>query len=162
KNGPLAGFRVLDLGMVVAGSMVGTILAEFGADVIKVEPPAGDTTRRGGVTFLGYNKWKRGIVMDLRQPRALELFSELVRGADIVSDNYRPGVPERLGISYEQLCRIKPDIISASITAYGGVGPLGMEGGYDPVVQIGSGQSLAQGGPCPVNFTHPFHDVPTA
>ena len=162
-EGPLAGFRVLDLGMVIAGSFGGTLLAELGADVIKVEPPGGDSLRAFAPTWLGYNKGKRGVVIDLHQAEGREALLRLVGTADAVIDNYRPGVLERLGIDYASLRAAKPDIICISVTGYGEAGPLRSEPGFDPVLQSGSGMMLAQGGASgPTFLTLPVTDTPTA
>ena len=96
---PLAGVKVLDLGMVIAGAYAGTILAYFGADVVKIETASGDPFRSYRTGFCVYNRGKRGLVLDLKHPDAKEMFLELVAQADVVLDNSRLGVRERLGIS---------------------------------------------------------------
>jgi crotonobetainyl-CoA:carnitine CoA-transferase CaiB-like acyl-CoA transferase len=161
-KGPLEGLRILDLGVVIAGTFPGTLLGELGADDIKVEPPGGDSLRNFAPTFLGYNKGKRSMAVDLQKPGGREVFHRLVREADIVFDNYRPGVLERLGLDYETLRAIKPDIICVSVTANGETGPLRDEPGFDPVFQAGSGMMLAQGGGEPCFITTPVTDTPTA
>ena len=163
SDGPLAGLRVLDLGMVIAGSFGGSLFAELGADVVKVEPPTGDSLRAFAPTWLGYNKGKRGVVIDLQRPEGREVFLRLVMTADVVIDNYRPGVLGRLGIDYDSLRQAKPDIIAVSVTGYGDAGPLRLEPGFDPVLQSGSGMMLAQGGVSgPAFLTLPVTDTPTA
>lgn len=144
---PLDGVRVLDLGVVIAGAYAGSILAGLGADVVKVETPSGDPFRSYGPTFSSYNRGKRSLVLDLKKADAKALFLELVARADVVLDNYRLGVRERLGITYEDLCAVNPQIISLSITGYGTVGPQASEPGYDPLLQAQSGLMHAQGGP---------------
>jgi crotonobetainyl-CoA:carnitine CoA-transferase CaiB-like acyl-CoA transferase len=159
-RGPLAGVRVLDLGAIVAGAYGATLLGDLGADVIKVEPPSGDNLRNLGHTFTGYNLGKRGIVLDLRQDAGREVFYRLARDADLVVDNYRPGVLERLGLDYESLRKVNPAIISVSVTGYGETGPLGNDPGFDPLLQAQSGMMRAQGGDGPpVFFTIPVNDV---
>jgi crotonobetainyl-CoA:carnitine CoA-transferase CaiB-like acyl-CoA transferase len=160
-NGPLEGLRVLDLGAIIAGPFAASLLAELGADVIKVEPPSGDSFRGPG--FAAYNKGQRGIVLDLRDANDKETFLRLVRTADVVIDNYRPGVLGRLGIGYEQLRDVNDGIITLSITGFGDGGPLGNEAGFDPVLQAMSGMMTAQGGDDhPVFFTVPVNDVAAA
>jgi crotonobetainyl-CoA:carnitine CoA-transferase CaiB-like acyl-CoA transferase len=156
--GPLDGQRVLDLGAIIAGPFGASLLGELGADVIKVEPLTGDSFRGPG--FAAYNKGQRGIALDLRHPDGRAAFDDLVRRADIVLDNYRPGVLGRLAIEWEQLVAVNPDIISASITGFGQGGPFGDDAGFDPVLQAMSGMMRAQGGDSdPVFFTVPVNDV---
>jgi crotonobetainyl-CoA:carnitine CoA-transferase CaiB-like acyl-CoA transferase len=160
-DGPLAGVRVIDLGAIIAGPFAGSLLAELGADVVKVEPPAGDSFRGPG--FAAYNKGQRGIVLDLQSEGGRQALLELIRGADVVIDNYRPGVLDRLGISYQHLQSVRPDIITVTITGFGSGGPLGDQPGFDPVLQAMSGMMSAQGGSSdPVFFTVPVNDVTTA
>ena len=99
-SGPLAGVRVLDLGAFIAGTFAPTILANFGADVIKVEGLDGDPFRTYGLGFIGHNRGKRGLAIDLKSPEGREAFFDLVRVSDVVLDNYRVGVRERLSIDY--------------------------------------------------------------
>ncbi|MCW2602092.1 MAG: CoA transferase [Pseudonocardiales bacterium] len=141
--GPLAGIRIIDLGTILAGPFAGSLLAELGADVLKVEPLEGDSFR---VTGFIYNRGMRSIAMDLRNPAGREAFYDLVRGADVVIDNYRGGVLERLRIDYDSLVAINPEVISLSITGYGEGGPLSAEPGFDPILQGMSGMMSAQGG----------------
>src|SRR6202042_3104512 len=115
---PLAGRRVLDLGTIIAGPYVATLLGELGAEVIKVErPPGGDEFRiahggRGGVGFSVYNRDQRSILLDLTDGRGRELFLRLARSADVVVDNYRAGVADRLGIGHQQLPAGRPLVTS--------------------------------------------------
>ena len=143
---PLAGVKVLDLGVVIAGAYASAILASLGADVVKIETPAGDPFRSYGTGFCVYNRGKRAIVLDLKRPEALEVFFEMVAQADVVLDNSRLGVRERLGITYEDLRRVNPRIISLSITGYGTEGPQASLPGFDPLLQAQSGLMQAQGG----------------
>lgn len=158
--GPLAGIRVLDLGTILAGPFAGCLLADLGADVVKVEPPAGDSFRDLGFT---YNRGMRSLSIDLRAPEGHRAFLDLVRGADAVIDNYRPGVLERLGIDHASLARANPGIVTMSITGYGEGGPLSAEPGFDPILQGRSGMMTAQGGSDePVLHTIPVNDVAAA
>lgn len=160
KNGPLAGLRVVDLGVVLAGPYAGTLLAELGADVIKVEIPEGDSFRRHGFPYI---RGQRGIALNLRSDQGLAIFHELARSADVTIENYRPGVADRLGVGYEQLRALKPDIVSMSITAFGGRGPLRDDAGFDTVLQAMSGIMTAQGGTGePVMLTLAVNDTATA
>jgi crotonobetainyl-CoA:carnitine CoA-transferase CaiB-like acyl-CoA transferase len=160
---PLDGVRVLDLGTVIAGAHAGGVLANLGADVIKIEPVEGDPFRSDGGGFCAYNRGKRGLGLDLKQPAAKELFYDLVRQADVVLDNYRFGVRTRLGIDYAKLRAINPRIISCSINAYGDKGPRAALPGFDPLLQAEGGMQQAQGGADePILHTIPVNDVATA
>lgn len=160
-DGPLAGIRVLDLGAIIAGPFAASLLAELGADVIKVEPLGGDSFRGPG--FAAYNKGQRGIALDLQHADGRGAFLRLVATADIVVDNYRPGVLGRLGLRYDDLAAVNPAIVALSVTGFGEGGPLGQEAGFDPVLQAMSGMMSAQGGDGdPVFFTVPVNDVAAA
>jgi crotonobetainyl-CoA:carnitine CoA-transferase CaiB-like acyl-CoA transferase len=159
-SGPLAGVRVLDLGTILAGPFAGTLLAELGADVIKVEAPAGDAFREPGYV---YNRGQRGLAIDLSSPAGQRAFHELVRSADVVLDNARLGVLERLHVDYATLAQINPRIVSLSITGFGVHGLLAAKPGFDPVLQAMSGMMTAQGGDSePVLFSIPVNDVAAA
>jgi crotonobetainyl-CoA:carnitine CoA-transferase CaiB-like acyl-CoA transferase len=164
RSAPLAGVKVLDLGAVIAGPYCGGILAGFGADVIKIEPVEGDSFRSTTAVWGSYNRGKRGMVLDLKKEEARNLFLELAKQADIVLDNYRLGVRERLGIEYKKLKEINPNIISLSISGYGTEGPMASLPGFDPVMQAQSGLQHAQGGEGhePVFYQIPVNDVGTA
>ena len=160
-EGPLAGLRVLDLGAIIAGPFGASLLGELGADVIKVEPPSGDSFRGPG--FAAYNKGQRGIVLDLQREEGRAAFLRLVETADVVVDNYRPGVLGRLRLRYDDLVEVNPAIVTLSVTGFGEGGPLGNEPGFDPVLQAMSGMMTAQGGDAdPVFFTVAVNDVTTA
>jgi crotonobetainyl-CoA:carnitine CoA-transferase CaiB-like acyl-CoA transferase len=160
RPGPLTGTRVLDAGVVLAGPYAGTLLAELGADVVKVEIPDGDSFRRQGFPYI---RGQRGLALDLRAAAGRALFHRLARSADVVIDNYRPGVAQRLGVSYDQVRQIKPDIISMSISAFGDSGPLRDEAGFDTVLQAMSGIMAAQGGDGePVLLTLAVNDTAAA
>ncbi|HEY1750624.1 MAG TPA: CoA transferase, partial [Caulobacteraceae bacterium] len=144
KTGPLAGIRVLDLGTVIAGAYADAILSNLGAEVIKVESADGDPWRDRGVGFTAYNRGKRGLVLDLKQPEGRALFLDLARQADVVLDNYRLGVRDRLGIGHKDVTAVNPRIISASITTYGTHGEETKRPGFDPLLQARSGMMAAQ------------------
>jgi crotonobetainyl-CoA:carnitine CoA-transferase CaiB-like acyl-CoA transferase len=160
RRGPLAGFRILDLGAILAGPFAGTLLADLGADVIKVEVPAGDSWRQRGMPFI---RGQRGLAIDLRAADGLAAFGQLTRSADVVLDNYRAGVLERLKIDYDSLRRLNPDIISVSITGYGHDPAYSAEPAFDALMQAKSGMLVAQGGPAgPVLASVPINDVTSA
>ena len=145
--GPLDGIRVIDLTQMISGPMATMILADQGADVIKVEPPAiGDLTRAMGgrkrgmsPTFAVANRNKRSVVIDLKQPRGLAVLKQLVANADVVVQNFRPGAAERIGVGYDALREIRPDLIYVSISGFGEKGPYVHKRTYDPVIQALSG-----------------------
>lgn len=150
--GPLDGIKVLDLSAYIAGPYGCTLLADQGADVIKVEPPAGDNLRQYPSTlegenraFLGVNRSKRGVVLDLKQPRDHATLLELVREADVLVHNFRPGVPERLGIDHPSLEALNPRLIYCAVTGYGDTGPMAGKAGYDQVLQAMTGMTVLQG-----------------
>jgi crotonobetainyl-CoA:carnitine CoA-transferase CaiB-like acyl-CoA transferase len=153
--GMLTGVMVLELGQVIAGTYGGAILAELGADVIKIEPPRGDTARNPTIAplrgesaiHLFMNRGKKSVCIDLKQPRGLEVFYDLVRQADAVVDNFRPGVMRRLGIDHETLRRHNPDIITVSVTGFGEYGPQRDKAAFDLVVQAYSGHMDITGEP---------------
>lgn len=163
SGGPLAGVRVLNLGTVIAGAYAGTILANLGADVIKIEGPEADPFRSDGAQFLAYNRGVRALGLDLKQPEARDLFLDMVRTADVVIDNYRLGVRERLGIEYAALKTLNPRVISCSINAYGDTGPMAARPGFDPLMQAEGGMMAAQGGDDdPILYTIAVNDIATA
>jgi crotonobetainyl-CoA:carnitine CoA-transferase CaiB-like acyl-CoA transferase len=161
---PLAGVKVLDLGTVIAGAYASCILANFGADVIKIESAEGDPFRPFGPGFTNHNRGKRGLGLNLKDPAGRAAFLDLARTADVVVDNYRLGVRRRLGIDYDVLRALNPRIISASINAYGSTGAEAHLPGFDPLLQARSGMMAAQGGPGeePVFHSVAINDVATA
>jgi crotonobetainyl-CoA:carnitine CoA-transferase CaiB-like acyl-CoA transferase len=160
ERGPLAGYRVLNLGTILAGPYAGALLAELGADVIKVEPPVGDPFRETGFV---YNRGQRGLAIDLSTEAAREAFYALVRTSDVVVDNSRLGVLHRLRIDYERLKHVKSDIVTLSVNGFGEEGPLAPKPGFDPVLQARSGMMAAQGGDSdPVLYTIPINDIAAA
>jgi len=151
-RGPLAGIRVLDLSAYIAGPYGCTLLADQGADVLKIEPPDGDNLRRYPSTleaesraFLGVNRGKRGLAIDLKNPAGLDVLLRLVRTADVLVHNFRPNVPPRLGISFEQLSEVNPRLIYCAVTGYGETGPLKNKAGFDQVLQTMTGMCAMQG-----------------
>ncbi len=151
-RGPLAGIRVLDLSAYIAGPYGCTLLADMGAEVIKIEPPAGDNLRKYPSTleaesraFLGVNRSKQGIAIDLKQPDGLAVLMKLVDGADVLVHNFRPSVPERLGIGFEQLRARRPGLVYCAVTGYGDTGPMKDNAGYDQVLQTFTGICTLQG-----------------
>ncbi|NVM91529.1 CoA transferase [Variovorax sp. SG517] len=150
--GPLSGLRVLDLSAYIAGPYGCSLLADQGAEVIKIEPPAGDNLRKYPSTleaesraFIGVNRSKLGAMLDLKNPEDLAALMELVRGADVLVHNFRPSVPPRLGIAYEQLKAVNPRLIYCAVTGYGETGPLREKAGYDQVLQTMTGMCALQG-----------------
>jgi crotonobetainyl-CoA:carnitine CoA-transferase CaiB-like acyl-CoA transferase len=150
--GPLSGVRVLDLSSYIAGPYGCAMLADQGAAVIKIEPPDGDNLRKYPSTlqdesraFIGVNRGKKGITLDLKQPEQHAVLLKLVREADVLVHNFRPGVPPRLGIDHERLSLINPRLIYCALTGYGETGPLKDKAGYDQVLQTYSGMCDEQG-----------------
>ncbi|MBT4720333.1 MAG: CoA transferase, partial [Rhodospirillaceae bacterium] len=152
--GPLDGFRILDLTAVVSGPYATMILADQGADVIKVEPQArGDFTRSAGnrsgglsASFLNNNRNKRSISIDLKTQDGVELVKRLAMGCDVMVQNFRPGVVERMGIGEDAIRGHAPSIIYVSISGFGETGPYAGKPVYDPLVQALSGLASVQGG----------------
>jgi crotonobetainyl-CoA:carnitine CoA-transferase CaiB-like acyl-CoA transferase len=151
-TGPLSGLRVLDLSAYIAGPYGCTLLADQGAEVIKIEPPAGDNLRKYPSTleaesraFLGVNRSKFGLVLDLKDPVDLQTLLALVRTADVLVHNFRPSVAPRLGIGYEQLAALNPRLIYCAVSGYGDTGPLAEKAGYDQVLQTMTGICTLQG-----------------
>ncbi len=151
-SGPLAGVRVLDLSAYIAGPYGCSLLADQGAQVIKIEPPAGDNLRKYPSTlegesraFVGVNRSKLGVVLDLKEKLDLARLMALVKSADVLVHNFRPSVPKRLGIAYEQLSLINPRLIYCALTGYGDTGPLKDKAGYDQVLQTMTGMCAMQG-----------------
>jgi len=151
--GPLKGFRVIDLTTMVSGPLGTMILADQGADVIKVESLSGDhtrhvATRRGDfpASFLNNNRNKRSIALDLKQPAGLDVIKKLVTDADVFIQNFRPGAIERLGLDYEALKAINPQLVYMSISGFGFEGPYAKKLVFDPLIQSLSGLTTVQAG----------------
>jgi crotonobetainyl-CoA:carnitine CoA-transferase CaiB-like acyl-CoA transferase len=143
---PFTGIRVIDLSAVVSGPMATGLLADQGADVIKVEPPKGDLTRvigpaKGDISalFTSINRGKRSIVLDLKHPEGAQVLRELIAGADVLVENFRPGALARLGFSYDAVATDNPGLIYLSISGFGQSGPYAGYRVYDPVIQAVSG-----------------------
>lgn len=151
----LEGVRVIELCNVAAGPFCGMLLADMGADVIKVENPAGGDTLRSwppisegfSENFASLNRNKRSVTLDLKNPDDVEKFRLLVRTADVLIENNRPGVMKRLGVGFDTLKSINPRLVMASISAYGQTGPRAREGGFDLTVQAMSGIMSITGEP---------------
>lgn len=150
--GPLSGLRVLDLSAYIAGPYGCSLLADQGAEVVKIEPPTGDNLRKYPSTleaesraFVGVNRSKLGVVLDLKDARGLAALMALVRTADVLVHNFRPSVPPRLGMAYEQLKALNPRLIYCAVTGYGETGPLREKAGYDQVLQSMTGMCALQG-----------------
>jgi crotonobetainyl-CoA:carnitine CoA-transferase CaiB-like acyl-CoA transferase len=152
--GPLNGYRIVDLTSMVSGPSATMLLADQGADVVKVEnPQGGDHTRtaanrRGGfsASFLNNNRNKRSIVLDLKAPTGVEVLKRLIAGADVFIQNFRAGVIDRMGFGEAAVRALSPDIIYVSISGFGEQGPFASKPVYDPLVQAVSGLASVQGG----------------
>ncbi len=171
RAGPLAGMRVLELAHVMAGPTCGLMLADLGADVIKVERvPGGDDTRRSvppevngeSAAFLMMNRNKRGIALDLKHPKAREALLRLVAKADVLIENYRHDTMAKLGLGYDALAKINPALIYCEISGFGRTGPYAERGGFDLIAQGMSGlMSITGEGPGrpPVKVGAPVTDI---
>ena len=148
--GALAGIRVIDFSQAIVGPTATMLMADFGADVIKVEPPGGDSSRRWGDSrygdkgqysgpYLSINRNKRSIVLDLKSVGGLDVAKRLVARADVALENYRPGVMQRLGLGYEELSATNPGLVYCSISGFGQTGPEAHRPGYDQLLQAYAG-----------------------
>ena len=154
--GPLEGVRVADFTQIIAGPLSGRILAEMGADVIKIEPLGGepwrltqrftppDSSKPESRTFMVYNRGKRSLPLDLTQPEAQEILSRLVKHIDVVLVNFRPDVAVKLGVDYERLSDINPRLVYCELTAYGRQGPDAHRPGYDMIIQAMTGMIASE------------------
>ena len=149
--GPLAGVRVVDFTAMVSGPLAAAILADQGAEVIKVEPPSGDETRRigrrrNGLTagFFACNRGKRSLCIDLKRPEAAGPVRKLIQSADVLLQNFRPGAMQRLGLGAEAMRALAPKLIYVSISGFGERGPYAHQRVYDPVIQALSGATDIQ------------------
>lgn len=144
---PLTGVRVLDLSRVLAGPYCTMMLADYGADIVKIEPPkVGDDSRAFGpfvgkesAYFMSLNRNKRSMVLNFKNPAEVDLFREMVKHADVVVENYRPGTMEKFGLGYEELKAINPKIIYAACSGFGHSGPYQYKPAYDIIVQAMGG-----------------------
>jgi crotonobetainyl-CoA:carnitine CoA-transferase CaiB-like acyl-CoA transferase len=164
---PLAGVRVVEFCHVAAGPFCGMLLADFGAEVTKVEPPDGDAMRQWppisegfSENFASINRGKRSVALDLKDPASRELARELVLEADVLIENSRPGAMQRLGLGWDWFGPRKPSLIYCSISAYGQDGPRGAEGGFDLTIQAAAGVMSVTGEPdgAPVKSGVPLVD----
>ncbi|MGE0824522.1 MAG: CaiB/BaiF CoA transferase family protein [Candidatus Binatia bacterium] len=164
----LRGVRVLDFTQVMAGPFCSMLLGDLGADVIKIEPPGGDTTRRMGnrqgtesAGFWAVNRNKRGIVLNLKDQRARDIARALAQHADIMVENYRPGVMAAFGLGYNDLRVLNPGLIYASVSGFGSTGPYAQRGGFDLVAQGMSGimSITGEAGMPPVKCGVPITDL---
>ncbi len=153
-GGALEGIRVLELARYQAGPRGGMILSDLGAEVIKIEKLGGEETRKSepvvrglSIYFTVYNRGKKSLCLDMRTERGKEIFASLVPTADIVLQNFRPGVMEAMGFGYERLCELKPDIILGSVSGFGQYGPYRERPAFDPLGQAMSGLMSLTGAP---------------
>ena len=170
EAGPLAGMKVVELAHIMAGPVCGLMLADMGADVIKVEKPDGDDSRRfvppsiqgESAAYMMMNRNKRGIALNLKQPDAVAALRRLLEEADVVIENYRMGTMERLGLGYEELRALNPRLIYCEISGFGRTGPYAQRGGFDLIAQGMSGlMSITGEGPGrpPVKPGAPISDI---
>ena len=171
NQGVLAGVKVLDFTAAMAGPQCTLLLGDFGADVIKVEPVGGDTTRRWGRhrfgehdeftgLFVAMNRNKRGVTLDLKSKEGLRVARTLMREADVIVENFTPGVAERLGIGYQAAVELNPEVIYCSVSGFGQTGPLRGRPGLDMLMQAYAGHMSVTGeegrpsirnGPAPID-----------
>jgi crotonobetainyl-CoA:carnitine CoA-transferase CaiB-like acyl-CoA transferase len=167
--GPLAGYRILELTSTVSGPVAGMILGDQGADIIKIEPPMigdlarfmGDISNGMGAMFSTLNRNKRSLVLDLKHPGDMAIFLQLVPETDVLIENYRPGIVDKLGIDYASLSEINPGLVYASISGYGQSGPYQHRRVYDPLIQATAGTSAEQDGERPTNVRTVIFDKVT-
>jgi crotonobetainyl-CoA:carnitine CoA-transferase CaiB-like acyl-CoA transferase len=169
-TGPLAGMRVLELAQIMAGPTCGMMLADLGADVIKVEKlPGGDDSRGyreprvNGISapFLMMNRNKRGMALNLKDPRGRDILLAMVKDADVLTENFRHGTMEKLGLGYDTLSVVNPGLIYCQISGYGRTGPLAGQGGFDLIAQGYAGLMAVTGEPGrpPVKTGNPVADI---
>ncbi|QJR15324.1 CaiB/BaiF CoA transferase family protein [Usitatibacter palustris] len=169
-SGPLTGIRVVELAQIMAGPTCGMLLADMGAEVIKVEKlPGGDDTRAysrpsiagESAAFMMLNRNKRGIAVNLKKPGGVEVVKKLLATADVVTENYRRGALEKMGLGYEQLRALYPRLIYCAISGYGRTGPYADKGGFDLIAQGFSGLMSITGEPgrSPMKSGSPIADI---
>ena len=146
NTGPLSGFRILDLSRVLSGPAATMLLADQGADVIKVEPLRGDITRHAGMgrdgmtsAFLSINRGKRAICVDLHSSEGIQIVKEIAASCDVLVQNFRPGAADGMGLGFEAIKAVNPTIVYASISGFGETGPYAKKRVYDPIIQALSG-----------------------
>jgi crotonobetainyl-CoA:carnitine CoA-transferase CaiB-like acyl-CoA transferase len=148
-TGPLAGVKVLDLSSVILGPYISQLMADWGAEVIKIEAPSGDTTRNLATAknpgmsamFMNMNRNKRSLVLDLKKPESQEILARLIAESDILVHNYRPRPAKELGLAYDQLCKINPKLITCIAVGYGRGGRYSERPAYDDLIQGISGMA---------------------
>lgn len=167
----LSGIRILDLTQAMAGPFCSMLLADMGADVVKIEPPGrGEMTRQMGfaapkgddsAAFLAINRNKRSVTIDLKNPEGQKLFKDLARGADVIVENFRPGVTERLGVDFATIHSINPRLVYGSISGFGQTGPHSARPGFDLIAQGMAGVMSVTGQPGgePVKSGVPISDL---
>ena len=170
-NGALAGVVVLDFSQVGAGPTCGMLLGDLGADVVKIEAPAGDIGRKLGppwqqgesVVSMSFNRNKRSLAIDLKKPEGPALVRRLAQSADVVLESFRPGVMDRLGIGYEALRERNPRLVFCSVSAYGQTGPWRDKPGVDGIIQAVSGlmSNIGDGDSPPMKVLAPAADMTT-
>lgn len=146
---PLKGIKVADFSQVIAGPACSMLLADMGADVIKIEPLSGDFWRRtvSGAAFLNFNRNKRGIAINLRAKEGHEAIWRIIKDSDVLLENFSPGTMEKLNLDYARVAQVNPQIIYCSISGFGQKGPYRERPGYDPVAQAMSGIMINTGEP---------------
>jgi len=152
---PLEGVRVLDLTNVMAGPYCTMVLGDMGADVIKIEAfPGGDSSRRftpqvngESYCFAVLNRNKKSLALDMKSAQGKEIFNKLAAKADIITENFRPGVVRKLGIDYDSVAKFNPAVVYASMSGFGQTGPYGQKGGFDIIAQGMSGIMMMTGYP---------------
>ena len=167
RSAPLAGIKVVEFCQVAAGPFCGMLLADYGAEVVKVEPPEGDAMRQwpplsGGYSenFASINRGKKSVALDLKNPADRDFARALVLASDVLVENNRPGVMQRLGLGWDWFGPRKPSLVYCSISAFGQVGPRATEGGFDLTIQAASGVMSVTGEPdgAPVKCGVPLSD----
>ena len=170
SNTALEGMKVLDCSQILAGPFCSMLLADMGADVVKIEKPSGgDDTRRFGppfinsesAAFLAINRNKRSLVLDFKQENGVAIMKKMVKDSDVIIENYRTGAMDRNGLGYEELKKINPKLIYCSISGFGRTGPYAKRGGFDLVAQGMSGLMSFTGipGSPPVKVGVPMADL---
>ncbi|MEM9138737.1 MAG: CoA transferase, partial [Pseudomonadota bacterium] len=168
-SGPLNGITVIELSHVMAGPVAGMMLADMGANVIKVERPSGDDTRRfapfingEAASYMMMNRNKRGIVLDLKEPDQADALRTMIKSADVLIENFRPGTMERMGLGYDAMAAENPGLIYGSITGFGRTGPYAQRAGFDLIAQGMSGLMAVTGegpGRPPCKVGPPVSDI---
>lgn len=167
-NLPLSGIRVIDLTRILSGPFCSMLLADLGADVVKIEAPGGDPVRKQGHVvdglswyFAGFNRNKKSVELDLRAPEGIAVLERLLAGADILTENFRPGVLDRMGLAEARLREINPALIVVSVNGYGGTGPYADRPAFDFIAQAMSGFMATNGTPetGPLRTAPPITDL---